>query len=159
MEKNFQFRLNGKPVQVSSPPERKLLWVLRTDLDLTGTKHSCGEGFCAACTVLIDGEAVLSCQYPMENVEGRDIMTIEGLAQNGRLHPLQEAFLQHNAVQCGFCTPGMILGAYGLLMKNPQPSREQIVEAMEGHLCRCGSYDRIIGAIQTAAQDMRGRGR
>ena len=155
MEKTFQFRLNGKPIQVSSPPERKLLWVLRTDLNLTGTKHSCGEGFCAACTVLIDGEAALSCQYAMENVGGRDITTIEGLSKNGQLHPIQEAFLQHNALQCGYCTPGMILGAYRLLMKNPQPSRDQIVEAMEGHLCRCGSYDRIIKAIQTAAHSMR----
>ncbi len=159
MEKTFQFRVNGKPVQVSSAPERKLLWVLRTDLNLTGTKHSCGEGFCAACTVLVDGEAALSCQYPMENVAGRDITTIEGLGKNGRHHPLQEAFLQHNALQCGFCTPGMILGAYAFLMKHPQPSREQIVEAMEGHLCRCGSYDRIVGAIQTAARNIKGTDR
>jgi carbon-monoxide dehydrogenase small subunit len=133
-----------------------LLWVLRSDLELTGTKYSCGEGFCGACTVLVNNEAVLSCQYPVQNVIGKEVMTIEGLAKNGNLHPLQTAFMQHNALQCGFCTPGMILGAYSLLLKNPQPSYREIVEAMEGNLCRCSSYNRIIEAIQTTARTMKG---
>ncbi len=156
MEKTFRFKLNGKTVRLSSSPERMLLWVLRSDLELTGTKYSCGEGFCGACTVLVNNEAVLSCQYPVQNVIGKEVMTIEGLAKNGNLHPLQTAFMQHNALQCGFCTPGMILGAYSLLLKNPQPSYREIVEAMEGNLCRCSSYNRIIEAIQTTARTMKG---
>jgi len=156
MEKTFRFKLNGKTVRLSSSPERSLLWVLRSDLELTGTKYSCGEGFCGACTVLVNNEAVLSCQYPVQNVIGKEVMTIEGLAKNGNLHPLQTAFMQHNALQCGFCTPGMILGAYSLLLKNPQPSYREIVEAMEGNLCRCSSYNRIIEAIQTTARTMKG---
>lgn len=156
MEKTFRFKLNGKTVRLSSSPERMLLWVLRSDLELTGTKYSCGEGFCGACTVLVNNETVLSCQYPVQNVNGKEVMTIEGLAKNGNLHPLQTAFIQHNALQCGFCTPGMILGAYSLLLKNPQPSYREIVEAMEGYLCRCSSYNRIIEAIQTTARTMKG---
>lgn len=156
MEKTFRFKLNGKTVRLSSSPERMLLWVLRSDLELTGTKYSCGEGFCGACTVLVNNEAVLSCQYPVQNVIGKEVMTIEGLAKNGNLHPLQTAFMQHNALQCGFCTPGMILEAYSLLLKNPQPSYREIVEAMEGNLCRCSSYNRIIEAIQTTARTMKG---
>ena len=157
MEKIFSFKLNGKDVRLSSSPERMLLWVLRSDLENTGTKYSCGEGFCGACTVLINNQAVLSCQYPIQNVNGKEVITIEGLQKNGNLHPLQTAFIQHNALQCGFCTPGMILGAYSLLLKNPQPSDREIVESMEIYLCRCGSYNRIIQAIQTAARTMKGR--
>ncbi len=156
MEKTFRFKLNGKTVRLSSSPERMLLWVLRSDFELTGTKYSCGEGFCGNCTVLVNNEAVLSCQYPVQDVNGKEVMTIEGLAKNGNLHPLQTAFMQHNALQCGFCTPGMILGAYSLLLKNPQPSYREIVEAMEGNLCRCSSYNRIIEAIQTTARTMKG---
>lgn len=156
MEKTFNFKLNGKTVRVTTSPERMLLWVLRSDLELTGAKLSCGEGFCGACTVLINDEAVLSCQYPVQEVNGKEVTTIEGLQDNGKLHPLQTAFMRHNALQCGFCTPGMILGAHNLLLKNPQPTGKEIVEAMEGHLCRCGSYNRIIEAIQTAAQTMKG---
>lgn len=156
MEKIFRFKLNGKTVRLSSSPERMLLWVLRSDFELTGTKYSCGEGFCGACTVLVNNETVLSCQYPVQNVNGKEVMTIEGLAKNGNLHPLQTAFMQHNALQCGFCTPGMILGAYSLLLKNPQPSYREIVEALEGNLCRCSSYNRIIEAIQTTARTMKG---
>lgn len=156
MEKTFRFKLNGKTVRLSSFPERMLLWVLRSDFELTGTKYSCGEGFCGACTILVNNETVLSCQYPVQNVNGKEVMTIEGLAKNGNLHPLQTAFMQHNALQCGFCTPGMILGAYSLLLKNPQPSYREIVEAMEGYLCRCSSYNRIIEAIQTTARTMKG---
>jgi len=156
MEKIFNFKLNGKNVRLTSSPERTLLWILRSDLELTGTKFSCGEGFCGACTVLVNNEAVLSCQYPIQNVNGKEVLTIEGLQKNGNLHPLQEAFIQHNALQCGFCTPGMILGAYSLLLKNPQPSYREIVEDMEMYLCRCGSYNRIIQAIQTAARTKKG---
>lgn len=156
MQKNFRFKLNGKTVEVTSSPDRMLLWVLRSDLELTGTKYSCGEGFCGACTVLFDNEPVLSCQFPLQEAEGKEVMTIEGLGKNGELHPLQEAFMQHNALQCGFCTPGMLLGAYAMLLKNPEPSTKDIIETMEGNLCRCGSYNRIIQAIQTAARTMRG---
>lgn len=157
MEKILSFKLNGKAIRLSLSPDRMLLWVLRSDMEHTGTKYSCGEGFCGACTVLVNNEAALSCQYPVQNVNGKEVTTIEGLQKNGNLHPLQAAFIQHNALQCGFCTPGMILGAYSLLLKNPQPSYGEIVEAMEMYLCRCGSYNRIIQAIQTAARMMKGR--
>ncbi len=156
MEKTFSFKLNGKDVRLTSSPDRMLLWILRSDLEHTGTKCSCGEGFCGACTVLVNNEAVLSCQYPIQDLNGKEIITIEGLQKNGNLHPLQTSFIQHNALQCGFCTPGMIMGAYSLLLNNPQPSYREIVETMEIYLCRCGSYNRIIQAIQTAAQTMKG---
>lgn len=156
MEQTIRFNLNGKGMRLTTSPERMLLWALRSDLEYTGTKYSCGEGFCGACTVLVDNEAVLSCQFPVQNVDGKDILTIEGLKRNGKLHPLQTAFIEHNALQCGFCTPGMIMRAYSLLLKNPQPTYGEIVEIMEGNLCRCGSYNRIIQAIQTAALKMKG---
>jgi len=160
MEKTIHFNLNGKPLRLTSAGERLLLWVLRSDLELTGTKYSCGEGFCGACIVLVNNKAVRSCQYPIKEVDGKEVMTIEGLCKNGDLHPLQDAFIQHNALQCGFCTPGMILKAYSLLLNNPQPTYTEIVQAMEWNLCRCGTYNRIIQAIQTAARTMkRGRSR
>lgn len=160
MEKIIHFNLNGKPLRLTSAGERTLLWVLRSDLGLTGTKYSCGEGFCGACTVLVNNKAVKSCQYPIKEVDGKEVITIEGLHKNGNLHPLQDAFIQHNALQCGFCTPGMILKAYTLLLNNPQPAKKEIVQAMEWNLCRCGTYNRIIQAIQTAARTMkRGRSR
>ena len=158
MEKNIHFKLNGKDVRLSAAPDRMLLWVLRSDLGQTGTKHTCGEGFCGACTVLVNNKPVMSCQYPVKNVAGKEVLTIEGLGQNGDLHPLQKAFMEHNALQCGFCTPGMIMGAYALLLKNPQPTEKEIADAMEGNLCRCGSYNRIIAAIQSAAGMMKGQG-
>jgi aerobic-type carbon monoxide dehydrogenase small subunit (CoxS/CutS family) len=158
MEKNIRFKLNGKDVRVNTLPDRMLLWILRSDLGKTGTKHSCGEGFCGACTVIVNKKAVMSCQYPVKNVDGKEVLTIEGLAKNGSLHPLQTAFMEHNALQCGFCTPGMIMGAYALLIKNPRPSEKEIAENMEGHLCRCASYNRIIAAIQSAARMMKGIG-
>ena len=157
MEKTYEFMLNGKKVRISSDPERMLLWVLRTDFGLTGTKYSCGEGFCGACTVLINGLLEFSCQYPIKNIGGKEVITIEGIQKNGELHPLQKAFMQHNALQCGFCTPGMIMSAYALLLKNPQPSTDNILESMEGHLCRCGSYPRIIQAVHSAAASLRGK--
>ena len=160
MEKTIHFNLNGKPLRMTSAGERMLLWVLRSDLGLTGTKYSCGEGFCGACTVLVNNKAVKSCQYPIKEVDGKEVITIEGLHKNGNLHPLQDAFIQHNALQCGFCTPGMILKAYTLLLNNPQPAKKEIAQAMEWNLCRCGTYNRIIQAIQTAARTMKiGRSR
>ena len=156
MDKTIRFKLNGKEVAVESPPERMLLWVLRTDLGHTGTKYSCGEGFCGACTVLIDGKAALSCQFPLAKAEGRSVLTIEGLARGGRLHPLQKAFADLGALQCGYCTPGMILQAYALLLRKPNPTEAEIADALEGNLCRCGCYNRIVEAVRTASQAMKG---
>ena len=156
MMANVSFTLNGKPVSLNVDPDRKLLWVLRTDLGLTGAKYGCGEGHCGACTVLVDNRAVRSCVSPVKSVEAKQVVTVEGLAENGELHPLQEAFVEHDALQCGFCTPGMILNAYSLLLRNPQPTREEIIEGMERNLCRCGSHVRIIRAIESAAQSMKG---
>jgi aerobic-type carbon monoxide dehydrogenase small subunit (CoxS/CutS family) len=133
-----------------------LLWVLRTDLGLTGTKYGCGESYCGACTVLLDNDPVRSCQLPVKDIKGKSILTIEGLTQNGNLHPLQKAFMDNDALQCGFCTPGMIMAAYGLLKKNPEPSAKDIVDTMDDNLCRCGTYNRIIDAIQTAARALKG---
>jgi len=155
MEQTIRFKLNNRAVSVTTDGERPLLWVLRADLGLTGTKYGCGRNQCGACTVLIDKQAVRSCIYPIKNVAGKEVVTIEGLASGDRLHPLQKAFMKHGAVQCGFCTPGMILKSYGLLLQNPRPSREQIVESMEPSLCRCGTYSRIVDAIQTAAVEMK----
>ena len=156
MERTIRFKLNGEPVERTLDAERKLLWVLRTDFGLTGAKYGCGIGFCGACTVLVDEQPVRSCLFPVSNVHGKSIVTIEGLAKNGHLHPIQKAFISNDALQCGFCTPGMILNAYALLKKNPKPTREEISLAMEHHLCRCGSHVRIIDAIQTAARDIEG---
>ena len=155
----IHFTLNGKPVNLNGDGERRLLWVLRTDLALTGAKYGCGEGLCGACTVLVDGQAVPACQTAIEDVAGADVITIEGLAQNGNLHPLQQAFVQHDALQCGFCTPGMILKAYSFLAENPQPTRDEIIAALDDNLCRCGSHVRIVRAVQTAANRMKGDNR
>lgn len=156
MEQAIQFTLNGKPTSVTVDPQRRLLWVLRSDLALTGSKYGCGAGFCGACTVLVDGEPTHSCRTAVQEVEGKQVVTIEGLAPNGHLHPVQQAFLDHDALQCGFCTPGMILQAVGLLNKNPSPSTAEILETMEPNLCRCGAHTRIVQAIQSAALRMRG---
>jgi len=135
-------------------PGRMLLWVLRDELDLTGTKYGCGEGECGACTVLIDGAAIRSCMTRVSAVAGKQITTIEGLAQNGKLHPLQEAFIQAEALQCGYCTPGMILSSVALLKKTPQPTEPEIRTSLEGNVCRCGTYPRIIVAVRNAAVQM-----
>ncbi len=156
MKESIHFKLNDKPVIMSVDGERMLLWVLRTDLRITGPKYGCGEGLCGACTVLVDNEAILSCQTPVKEVKGKEVITIEGLAKNGKLHPLQKAFMKHDALQCGFCTPGMILKAHSLLSHNPRPSREEIIEGMNENLCRCGAHVRIVQAIQTAAREMKG---
>jgi carbon-monoxide dehydrogenase small subunit len=156
MKKTIRFKLNGKQESLEIDRERMLLWVLRTDFKLTGTKFGCGEGFCGACTVLVNNEPVRSCQLPISTIDNKEIITIEGLAGNGKLHPLQAAFVEHDALQCGFCTSGMILTAYGLLLKNPNPSRKDIIKGMDENLCRCGAHTRIVQAIQRAAQNMRG---
>jgi carbon-monoxide dehydrogenase small subunit len=156
MKETLGFRLNGKPVSLEVDPSRMLLWVLRYDLGLTGTKYGCGEGLCGACTVIVDGKAQRSCLLEVKAVAGKAVTTIEGLAKNGALHPLQKAFVEHDALQCGYCTPGMIMNAYGLLLNTPRPSRSQIIEHMDGNLCRCGAHRRIVEAIQTAARQMGG---
>jgi nicotinate dehydrogenase subunit A len=157
MQRTISFTLNGKPTQIDVEDKRLLLWVLREDIGLTGTKFGCGESDCGACTVLVNGEAVRSCAVPMKEVAGKQVLTIEGLSQNGKLHPLQQAFLDNGGFQCGFCTPGMILNAYSLLLKTPHPTQAQIVEHMDGNLCRCGAHVRIIAAIQDAAETLAGR--
>jgi aerobic-type carbon monoxide dehydrogenase small subunit (CoxS/CutS family) len=156
MNDAIAFKLNDKPVRLNVDGERTLLWVLRTDLGLTGTKFGCGEGHCGSCTVLVDGVAVRSCLRKIKQVKDKEVVTIEGLAKDGKLHPLQQAFMEHDALQCGFCTPGMILTAFGLLAKNPKPTREQIIRGLEQNLCRCGAHTRIIDAIETAAGEMKG---
>ena len=152
MIETINFTLNGKPTSLTLEGERMLLWVLRTDLELTGTKCGCAKGFCGACTVIVGNEAVRSCQLPLKQLEGQEVVTIEGLSGEGRLHPLQEAFIEHDALQCGFCTPGMILSAYSLLLKNSSPSRQEIIESLDDNLCRCGAHTQIIRAVETAAQ-------
>jgi len=156
MEKTIQFTLNGKKTTVTIDPGQNLLWVLRNHFGLTGTKFGCGIGFCGACTILIDNEAVRSCQLPVSEVEGKNVLTIEGLAVDGKLHPLQQAFVDNEALQCGFCTPGMIMNALALLKRNSNPTRQQIIEAMDDNLCRCGAHVRIIKAIEDASVKMRG---
>ena len=148
----IHFKLNGKAVTLETDEERMLLWALRTDLALTGAKYGCEEGLCGACTVLINGEAALSCQTPLKDVNGAAVVTIEGLAQNGNLHPIQQAFVDHDALQCGFCTSGMIMKAHSFLAENPQPTRDEIIATMDDNLCRCGSHNRIIQAVQSAAE-------
>ena len=152
MTSAIQFRLNGRPVTVEAGDDRTLLWVLRTDFELTGTKYGCGGGLCGACTVVVGGEAVRSCSTPLASVQGKDVTTIEGLERNGRLHPLQQAFVDHGALQCGYCTPGMLMNAYALLQKKPAPSAEAIARGMEANLCRCGAHRRILAAVEEASR-------
>jgi aerobic-type carbon monoxide dehydrogenase small subunit (CoxS/CutS family) len=156
MDKAIRFRLNGKNAEIASDTGQTLLWVLRNHFGLTGTKFGCGSGFCGACSVIIDNEAVRSCTLPVSEVEGKEVITIEGLAVDGRLNPVQQAFVDHDALQCGFCTPGMIINATAMLMKNPSPSRQEIIDGMEDNLCRCGAHVRIIEAIENAAIKMKG---
>jgi aerobic-type carbon monoxide dehydrogenase small subunit (CoxS/CutS family) len=147
------FRLNGRAVRIEVDGDRELLWVLRNDLGLTGAKYGCGSGYCGSCTILVNGRPVRTCMEPASSIAGADVLTIEGLAANGRLAPLQQAFVEHGALQCGFCTPGMILTAHALLGETPNPTREQIVEALDENLCRCGAHRRIIMAIEAAARN------
>ena len=152
MKTIVQLTVNGALFEVAVEPNRTLLQVLREDLEFTGAKHGCGLGDCGACTVLIDGKAVKSCVVMARQVQGRDIVTVEGLARDGELDPLQQAFIDKFAIQCGFCTPGMLLSAKALLMENPHPSLEEIKEAITGNLCRCTGYKKIVEAIQAAAE-------
>jgi len=153
MKEAINFRLNGKPNNLNVEGDRMLLWVLRTDLGLTGTKYGCGESQCGACTVIVGKEAVRSCQFPIRDVRGKEVTTIEGLAKDGKLHPLQERFMELGAFQCGFCTSGMLMNAYALLLKIPKPTRSQIIEAMDGNLCRCGAHKRIVQAIEGVSKN------
>jgi aerobic-type carbon monoxide dehydrogenase small subunit (CoxS/CutS family) len=156
LKKTIRFTLNGRAAEVAVGKGRTLLWVLRTELGLTGTKYGCGKSLCGACTVLLDEKAVSSCRTAVEDVAGRSVVTIEGLARDGKLHPIQEAFVAHDALQCGFCTPGMILTALDLLHRKPKPSREEIIAHMDDNLCRCGAHTRIIDAILAASKDTKG---
>ncbi len=151
MSKLIELLVNRARVRVDADPETSLLNVLREQADLTGTKYGCGEGQCGACTVLLDGTPIRSCITPVRAAFGKQITTIEGLENGGRLHPLQEAFLEMGALQCGYCTPGMILSGVGLLNKNPSPTREEVLRFMEGNICRCGTYPRILAAMEKAA--------
>jgi aerobic carbon-monoxide dehydrogenase small subunit len=152
MDTRITLTVNGREVTVRTDGRRPLLEVLREDLDLRGTKYGCGESSCGACTVLIDGKVTLSCQTPVSRVEGRRVLTIEGLARGAHLHPVQKAFLEEQAFQCGYCTPGMILAAVALLEETPNPSEAEIVAAMDGNLCRCCGYPGILSAVQRAAK-------
>jgi|SRR5208283_3492602 len=156
MEESIKFTLNGNAINVTADSDRMLLWVLRTDLGLTGTKYGCGESFCGACTVVVGDEAVRSCRTAIKDVEGKNVLTIEGLSKNGKLHPLQEAFMENDAMQCGYCTPGMIMNAYAFLKKNPKPTLSDIIADMNDNLCRCGAHNRIVRAIEDAAKKMEG---
>ena len=155
MASTTSFTLNGTRVRLKVDGARKLLWVLRTDLERTGVKYGCGRGSCGSCVVLVDDRPIRSCMAQVDSVDGKDVVTIEGLATDGELHPLQKAFMDNDALQCGFCTPGMILTAYGLLRSNRKPSREEIIRGMDRNLCRCGAHTRIIDAIQAAAAELR----
>ena len=151
MRETIRFRLNGRDTTLETDGTRSLLWVLRTDLGLTGAKYGCGIAECGACTVLVNGDPVQSCLYPVSQLQNADVLTIEGLAEDDDLHPLQEEFAERGAFQCGYCTPGMILEAYSLLAKNPRPTRSQILSGMDGNLCRCGAHKRIVEAIEAVA--------
>jgi len=154
----MQLRINGRTREVDASPRTTLLGVLRDTLGIFDVKEGCGEGVCGACTVLLDGRPVSSCLLLAATVRGREIVTVRGLERAGGLHPLQEAFVRHGAVQCGFCTPGMLLTALVFLERNPQPEREEIRRALEGNLCRCTGYAKIVDAIEAYAREGNGRG-
>jgi carbon-monoxide dehydrogenase small subunit len=156
MKDTISFQLNGEKAEVQIDPDQNLLWVLRDHFGLTGTKFGCGMGFCGSCTILINNDPVRACQLPVSDVAGKNVVTIEGLAIKGKLHPVQKAFVEHDALQCGFCTPGMIMNATGLLLKNPSPSTQEIKVSLENNLCRCGAHVRIIEAVHTAAKEIKG---
>jgi aerobic-type carbon monoxide dehydrogenase small subunit (CoxS/CutS family) len=156
MEETISFQLNGKDTKVRIDTSQTLLWVLRNQFGLTGTKFGCGMGFCGCCTVLVDNEPLRSCMLSVGDIAGKKVTTIEGLAKNGQLHPVQKAFVEHDAMQCGYCTPGMIMNATGLLLKNPSPSTEEIKKGMEDNLCRCGAHVRIVEAVHSASVEMKG---
>ena len=155
MKKKISFILNESPVTIETDPERRALDVLREDMGLTGTKEGCGQGECGACSVLVDGVVKLSCLMTAAQLEGKRIVSIEGIAQGEGLHPLQQSFIEFGAIQCGFCTPGMVIAAVGLLTENPAPTREEIREAISGNICRCTGYQKIVDAVEDAAAKMR----
>lgn len=155
MKQTIDLKVNGQTYEVETQPWRTLAEVLRDQLNLTGTKISCAEGHCGACTVIINGRAVNSCLMLIAEAQGKEILTIEGLSEGGELHPIQDAFVTHGAVQCGFCTPGLIMGAKSFLADNPDPSEEEIKKALSGHLCRCTGYVQIIEAVKVAAANMK----
>jgi aerobic-type carbon monoxide dehydrogenase small subunit (CoxS/CutS family) len=157
MATTTELEINGKKYSVNYPPDTPLLYVLRDELGLTGTKYGCGEGMCGACTILIGGTARRSCQIPVSAAVAKPITTIEGLEKNGALHPVQQAFLDAGAFQCAYCTSGMIMSSVSLLRSNPRPSAEQIVQSLQGNICRCGTHPRIIDAVQRAAETMQER--
>jgi len=152
MKKSIQFTLNDKPVTLDIEPDRSLLWVLRGDLNLTGTKYGCGEGACGACTVLLDGAAERACMMEISDVANKKLTTIEGLATGDTLHPVQQAFVEKDALQCGYCTPGMILTAVSLLADDPTASKEDIIAGLNDNLCRCGAHKRILEAVHSVAR-------
>jgi aerobic-type carbon monoxide dehydrogenase small subunit (CoxS/CutS family) len=156
MKETIKFKLNGQQKVIEADQERSLLWAIRTDFELTGTKYGCGLGQCGACTVLVNKKPVRSCMVTLDFVKDKEVVTIEGLRKNGNLNLVQQAFIDHESLQCGFCTPGMIMNATGLLYENPEPSREEIIDIMEDNLCRCGSYGRIIDAVQAASKSVKG---
>lgn len=159
MKEVIAFTLNGAEQKAELDPERPLLWVLRSDFGLIGTKYGCGIGMCGSCTVLLDGEAVRSCQLTVGEVAGRRLTTIEGLAEGEQLHPVQQAFMEHDALQCGYCTPGMIMQTVAFLQQNPKPDEKQVKDALEDNLCRCGAHNRIVKAVLHAARLMHEGGR
>jgi nicotinate dehydrogenase subunit A len=158
--RTVSFSLNGKPVQVTTDETRLLLWVLRDDLNLTGTKYGCGQATCGSCAVVIEKASARACSTRLADVEGKSVTTIEGLEQNGKLHPVQQAFLDHAGYQCGFCTPGMIMGIYASLLRNPNAAPDEVMHGeLESHLCRCGAHPRILEAVKSASAAMKGGAR
>jgi aerobic-type carbon monoxide dehydrogenase small subunit (CoxS/CutS family) len=155
MKQMIDLKVNGQTYEVETQPWRTLAEVLRDQLNLTGTKISCAEGHCGACTVIVNGKAVNSCLMLIAEAHGKEVLTIEGLSKGGELHPIQDAFVTHGAVQCGFCTPGLIMGTKAFLLENPDPSEEEIKKALSGHLCRCTGYVQVIEAVKVAAENMK----
>jgi len=153
----IKFKLNGRKVELDVPPGRRLLDLLREDLGLTGTKEGCGEGECGACAVIVDGKLRLSCLTTAIQVDGKEVLTVEGLAREGKLHPIQEALIETAGLQCGFCTPGFVMAAYALLLENPRPTREEVRAWLSGNLCRCTGYEKIVDAVLLAAEWLRNR--
>lgn len=153
------FRLNGKEISCETPPDRRVVDLLREDLGLGGTKECCGSGECGACTILVNGESRLSCLMLAAQLTGKDVVTIEGVAEAGKLHAIQEAFIEYGAVQCGFCTPGMVLSSLDLLQRIPDPTREEVRRELSGNLCRCTGYEKIVDAVMGAALSMKGERR
>jgi len=153
MKKMVQFTLNDKPVKLEAEVDQSLLWFLRGDMELTGTKYGCGVGICGACTVLVDGVAQRACMLDVQSIANKKLITIEGLAKGENLHPVQQAFVDHDALQCGYCTPGMVLSAVSLLKENPTASEAEIVDGLDDNLCRCGAHKRIVEAVRSVALD------